>query len=498
MFDAFITGWKPMLPYLQRQRSKGCATFRIFVAIRRRAITMAGTSSGSVIMTSSRKIRPSILAIALVACTSALLWCIARAADAKLRDDAFAQMDLVVDQVNKALYGLAVDNCGYYLPPDSAALLDEVPPDYPLSFAIGPTDIKYRHRRKAEKPRLYPDWYCLTSPVAYSETLPMDPFAPGEPLGYCAQETLIINFLGAIRSVGPDGDRDLDMVELRRRFQPYIFDGAKPEDKYQYSPWNDEQRMAHMRRSVREVVDPAMYDPTNGVDSSGDLIVVYLTFEPVYGWKLPNTGWNDPPAIGPTSSGPTIPEAIEHEPGSGLRRVFWTSSIEPLLRRFESDPAGWAAQVDATKNRLQGDFGDVLIAPRALNPRELTSLESWRKEPDSWCAVTDAIVAAFPGNERNHSSIDGSSVAMMAAMPTLMELLSLRASEELARGNTAEADRIVEMMWNINWNAIGVHDVYSWGNRVAEDSWRVYARWRKAVDAVLRQQPGSSSGDAAK
>lgn len=139
--------------------------------------------------------------------------------------------------------------------------------------------------------RTYPTKYMpmgeykppLTTPIAYLEKLPRDPFHPYMRFyGYCSLrgKYLIANPPIILHSFGPDLDLDINLQDLERSIVEVL--SAKPHEP----PTEANPYSAAMYREVKilNLIIHKVYDPTNGLKSDGDIVQV-ATVSDISTWK---------------------------------------------------------------------------------------------------------------------------------------------------------------------------------------------------------------------
>lgn len=288
-----------------------------------------------------------------------------------------------------ATYG--IDNCGLNFPADTS-LRRQVDPTTPQTFEY---DTQFLLKALGNRGAS-----LLTTPVSYMKSIPGDPFrADGAYYGYAAINAInrpgTITPLAFLHSPGPDGRTDLDPAWLREQI-----DKLRPVGKSWHL--NPDDRIA-----IRKLVDPLLYDPSNGTRSGGDLVLIMDTHYYHYGfaWEKNSKEWDkelrdyqtagtdevqsDKPLEQPIDTAYVRADDryLRVEVPYGLFAA-WSQAglLQPTPGLAELNPA--------RLDQLRGHFGpflDFFKAPRPLTPAEIESFDKWRSEDPVWWAAMDGV-----------------------------------------------------------------------------------------------------------
>lgn len=270
-------------------------------------------------------------------------------------------------------YGM--DRCGIYSPPDTSTRRARLEPNAPLTFEFDEKWITSQPVGFYNKPVTH--WAPLTTPVAYAESVLRDPFNDGALIGYF---TFTLHdhmpLIDVIHSVGPNGRADVDLPVLREQMFRY-FSLRHPRST---------ELQKEDKGFIRELVTPYLYDPTNGLRSGGDLIMVIPWGDVPFGWTgMHSQSWAEFEA-------PLI-VINEKDMNNPLRLVpgLWETTLElPLYLPVDFANAlqseGMSADnIDPLRNWLGRDFSDFFNEPRPLTDEEMAAWDSWVKQmPEFW------------------------------------------------------------------------------------------------------------------
>lgn len=237
-----------------------------------------------------------------------------------------------------AAYG--VDRCGVYSPPDTAGRR-EVDPYAQLTFE---NSIEFLKKRNGAAGTIGA-WDPLTTPVAYINAIPTDPFRPGKQYDYtCWNIHDEVPSIAILHSPGPDEKDDLPLAQLRGEYGAYL---ATRRGAGCCACAEDRGVLMCMTR-------PFTYDPTNGAASAGDLFSFY-DFCTRGGFGHPDVNWDAAPA-------PDLPLAARSgvdpqwkpgmpldEPRSAAEKIAW-GWWRPVQYYFQSiaEKNGLLAGEDST------------------------------------------------------------------------------------------------------------------------------------------------------
>jgi hypothetical protein len=312
-----------------------------------------------------------------------------------------------------AMDALAIDHGGWFLPSDTLWRRMDWP-EAPLTFETQPVSDPRIRQTVVMESRTFP----LTTPVAYVAALPPDPFAPGAPYGYTR---LLEEGLGLaiLHSPGPDGDIDLPLPALRAAITATV-DASK--DRW------DRHLNARQQGLIRRLVDPRLYDPTNGMISDGDLFFFHAIDNAGYdralkrnvgndyGWQhRADTPWKhaSPPTMTDAETAALI-ESAQPTPQLNvwLEGVNSRTSDEDLLLvpacvllpmyslgvdRLDSAPI-FDPTMEAIGNRLGREFPGFFAKPGPLSYDQVQRLDRWRTETPKWWFEVEGTTRAHYAN----------------------------------------------------------------------------------------------------
>lgn len=182
-------------------------------------------------------------------------------------------------QLWRAVAGYGVDRCGVYSPPDAAGRR-EIDPRAQLTFE---NSIEFLKERNGAAGTIG-CWDPLSTPVAYINALPTDPFRPGKQYDYtCWNIHDNVPVVAILHSPGPDGEDDLPLAQLRGEFGIYLSTRT-----------GGGMMCAEDRGVLMAMTRPFTYDPTNGAASGGDLFSFY-DFCTIGGFRRPDANWDRAP-----------------------------------------------------------------------------------------------------------------------------------------------------------------------------------------------------------
>lgn len=334
----------------------------------------------------------------------------------------------------------------------------------------------------------------LTTPVAYLDRIPVDPFGGG-PYGY-----LMWSFehgepgIYVLHSPGPDGDEDVSLGRLHALVGE-SFVRFEHEMPFKYTKGSASR--------ARLIVARFQYDPTNGTWSDGDLIHLDASTGVVDYWEGRPIGW-----AAPTSSNAPeareFPEASEAEPASPeqdeppegwveemLRRhppdsplpfPRWTglglhsASMDPVdYRRFSDILLSDPMDADSPLARIEGElrvFSDYFSRLGAMTGAERSAFAKWRNDGAEWWARVEAE-SDLSGDLDPRMSAGRRSAVSVEALARLERVrgksLLLLAADAFARGDLAEGERIL--------------------GRVERGPVFTGAQWTHAADSFERKAP---------
>lgn len=284
--------------------------------------------------------------------------------------------------LRKGFQAYGMDRCGAFFPPDTQLRCREES-TCPLTFECS----VLKAREWAERKAVGTFWSPLTTPIAYMTTLPQDPFRPGEFYGYtCWNYTdrgpLI---LAVLHSPGPDGVNNCDLRELRKQLDVVIRAERTRRDA----------RTPEIHGVLRQLVRPWLYDPTNGLKSSGDLLSIYDN-NAAYGWGANEGLWATAPEPDRPFSYEEYCSLLPEEPAGvtaeqlRMRQMQVPPHFQELARALGTDLAVLPTAPEMTSEmallhgRFGADFAAFFESPHVLRPDELLRFTKWQNEAPTW------------------------------------------------------------------------------------------------------------------
>lgn len=170
------------------------------------------------------------------------------------------------------------NDCGGTIPSDTS-LRRKGDPSIPQTFE---SDMQFMG-----KPTDRNFFILLTTPIAFQslKAIPRDPFrSDGGYYGYAAiNRPGLGSPVAFLHSPGPDGRTDLEPAVLREQIVKLLPDN----NSWVLTPQN--------RIAIRKLIDPMLYDPTNGAASGGDLILIMECQALHYGfaWEADTKEWGE-------------------------------------------------------------------------------------------------------------------------------------------------------------------------------------------------------------
>ncbi len=305
-----------------------------------------------------------------LACLAATLGAVGEAQEREIR----RRLDTVREDYKTLLtsfVGYAIDRCNIHYPADTSVLWPEQP-ELPLTFATSPPG-KYATQ-------------TLTSPIAYLDRLPIDPFRPGNTYGYFrVGDFPKYPFFAVLHSPGPDGVNQLDLKRFREQCMAILVE-ENP----------DHVVLPEHRLRIRRLADPFIYDPTNGLLSAGDLILLDDgTCQNTWGFAaeaMPSdtSRWGQADAETTTRTREPVPLTGSDET-SGTTRV--PSPMQKIMLDAGLLGARGGGIIQERLHSLQNHFGDFEFFgdPGPLSPIDRAALDRWRREDPRWWRVQRAF-----------------------------------------------------------------------------------------------------------
>ena len=307
------------------------------------------------------------------------------------------------DAVRKALSGAYVDWSSF---PSDTSQRRRSDPSIPLTFEWDvrvlpprPTpSTKWPPKADRNPPARWPP-HLLTTPVAYMQRVPEDPFQPGSSYGYtCFNSKDEVPPLLVLHSAGPNRQYEITTPQLRDMLASYMA----------VRIWSHAALTPQDRTALKQLVGPYVYDPTNGMRSAGDLVRLMDLPDDgcTWGWERETGPWaNTPPLDNGTSDPAQVVQAwqawklgmLPPPPASAVEAMNRTRLIPvpaPLAwhlgssNLFERDTANprrvSQAALDAIRAKLGAIGGDVWDHPRPLTAAEKAALERAPRDGHLW------------------------------------------------------------------------------------------------------------------
>ena len=279
------------------------------------------------------------------------------------------------------------------------------------------------------------DW-CLTTPIRYIDTIPLDPFRPGRPYGYFRYPYTggRVTFLAFLHSPGPDGIDQIDLPSLQHQVGVFV-----EEERTSGTTWTSPVARAR----IREVIDPLLYDPTNGTMSGGDLLLAIDVHTHYWGFGAEERDtdmWRNAPTHRIAYQTQMRTQALPED------RIFYPEALGDLMF------AGGI--IDYEGNEVPGPLYSILRGleqcdfskyPGALTANDRRRLAAMMEQRPRWWGASAAIPDAITTTSR---TIDSKLGAQALEMHSRTQLLL--AASEAGDGRKAEATarlRMLRMMW---------------------------------------------------
>jgi|GEM_PF-3132067 len=358
------------------------------------------------------------------------------------------------DMMKKGMAAYGMDRCGMYYPPDTAERRRENP-DFSVTFE---TSKEYITKRPVGTRKKIVEFWCpLTTPIAYIVEYPFDPFRPGAMYGYaCWNFHDDKNPFAFLHSPGPDKDDDIAPALLKSRIDKYF------KNQIGMCNWKHEDYGV-----MKSLVLPYLYDPTNGAQSSGDLIWMMDVSYSEWGWKKEEGDqWKNAvlPELPPyaAENNKALPEGWE--PGEQLpppRTVaekMTRKRIIPLpdsLYRAMNDtgylfyPPGGKLSVNleilsGVQNMFARNYESFFREPGALTPEQIKTLEAWEQSEPKWW---NSMKENQKPDSASHLSLQAQNVYIF--LPFFGKSQLLLAARDLAQGEREKSQERIKNLKEI-------------------------------------------------
>ena len=349
-----------------------------------------------------------------------------------------------------AIYSYEIDRCGIYKPPDTMPRR-RLYPDTFLTFETEPEFINNQPVGAHHIAFIEND--PLTTPIAYIDKIPMDPFNPGHYYGYtCWTIFDLVYELALFHSPGPDGKTDLSLITLREKLDPYFQKRSKQVVMNTMELTGEEKTM------VKNIITPHLYDPTNGLVSQGDLIL-WLDLHGEFGSK--GDTWADSPASDddiynkvlngfpqkktwdnqPTHMKEFMSQREKVKVPTSMLKVFHEAGIT-LQKELTSGERPLLKPVFPLYNHIKQNYKGFFKSPGSLSKAELESLQDWKKTSPQWW---NALAIDTQGRTTGEIYPTGS---LTPLLPVYGKSMLLWAGEELSYGNISAAYLIYRTLSN--------------------------------------------------
>lgn len=340
-------------------------------------------------------------------------------------------------ELRKGIYAYGMDRCGLYFPPDTS-VRRRTSPKAQLTWELSTGFL--RKLGPADSPGEF--YGPLTTPIAYTSSIPNDPFRPGHFYDYtCWNFHDKVPTFYIMHSPGPDRVDDLPLAKFRDEFGRYL----------------ESRRGGHADREdlgvLMAMTLPFLYDPTNGLRSRGDLFAldeghyVYSSFKRDELWTnvplpaLPITG--KPPEIGNWQPGSEMPKPTtlaESMRRTALRHV--PAKFESIgrdmgliIRNYRNDAEMRYVALAPVQNRLGVGFDEFFRHPRALTRSEQQYLASWKGATPIWWKLMDPPAFA----DLSNSTYFFPAECLYTLLPYYGKSQLLLASDDAANSQTQPA-----------------------------------------------------------
>jgi hypothetical protein len=396
------------------------------------------------------------------------------------------------DALGKAMRSLGIDNCGIYLPSDTSWRSAERPTFETLRIyhPFAPNEGTGKRRSRS-----------LTTPVAYIDQYPQDPFHPGQGYGFIAWSFFDGEPPAALlHSPGPDGDIDVRMARLFT-----IIDSRLPKDG-----GHSQQDGGHSLQfpNFDDKIHPCLnalrgrfaYDPTNGTVSNGDLIHFYIqgndqapeeieAIAPISEEELDSLLKEYPATV-------EIPQPRWQDEGNAELAFVYEENLFPVRKPFYALVQHYLAGDEETAEEALyglsnkfGPFADFFISPRKggylieykpLTEELVRQIEEWRQEDPAWWDLIDAVPEV---GKHSYIHLDLERYARFFVFYGKSQLLN--AGRLFAQGELKKAYRSVRVVEHLSEDLCSIYDggppAQSFGKMVGNEIHHMAYKLRLAI-----------------
>jgi hypothetical protein len=351
-----------------------------------------------------------------------------------------------------AMSAQAMDNCGCYYPADTFEHR-QTETNLPLTFECSysyTTMRQFEDRKLGNQGRWSNGWHPLTTPFAYLKAIPEDPFNQGKYYGYTTwllygPDRTLYYPDAILYSPGPDRRENIPLIKLRtiidNHFKVYGF----PTQMFSDADF----------KFLSETITPILYDPTNGINSSGDLIWVLNGMPPtLYGWRRDQ----DPRWKIATISADT--EALTRHSfdttvkiNSARENIRVPKSLYTIARAVgafsEEHPSELIdGNLDGVRNSFGRTYYFFFIHPRLLTEEEKAAFDVWKKTSPDWWKAIDSF-SPLDLNYEIRRPYPLNSQVLYPFMPLFGKSQILLAAVEWGQGKKDQALRRVRDLRNL-------------------------------------------------
>lgn len=355
------------------------------------------------------------------------------------------------NKLNNAFIAVGIDNCGYWFPPDTDDRR-KIEPNLPLTFeySLGYVNAKYNEEKDKKDFGPWRIWDPLTTPVAYCESIPKDPFNPGNYYGYTTwlmkfPKSNIYHCVAVLYSPGPDRISNLPLPKLRKLGDDY-FNLFSDKDSYASGAILSDQDL----RFFHNTITPYLYDPTNGIKSSGDLLWLIDGNYTPYGWRRDHswkwqyftvsTNEETKSVNVPLSTSAHIPHPEKKY--IPMPKSFYNQMKSIGIFSQTQPPELIDHNLDAVRNKLGKDYHSFYLHPHLLTAEELAVFGKWKQSNPKWWQAIDQFA---PFND-NQEGINLPAQEVYTLLPLYGKCQLLLAAEEWNRIQYIKArDRIADL-----------------------------------------------------
>jgi len=384
----------------------------------------------------------------------------------------------------RGMSGLAVDNCNCFFPSDTTWRDDQRP-----TLGTAFPNYSFHHHWPACAYAV-----SLTTPIAYVESIPTDPFDEGQEYGFVAWHYYAYEpSIALFHSPGPDGDVDIYPARIYAVIQSrleQIADNTSPTGfRLDYTP--------KTAAAAQSMAAQFQYDPTNGTQSDGDLVQLYTLcasgggFGFLTGDRMDVTLFKSAAENSLSILNAEFPSDIRiptpRYPNAALTEEVYARKsglaivdlqFSKYFELYISDQHAQREPLSVLANRLAA-FEEFFKNPRGLSTAEVERLGQWKTEQAFWWNLIRDEPQINDG-PRTFANLDYFAKFFVFYGKSLL----LLAGAEVAEGNPSKAQAILSVL-DHRLRSLPMDDdaseVNLFARRVREEMIRMSAELRKAA-----------------